>query len=96
MTFGERWRVPAAGVGGQPISVGVRPESLQLAPGPNTENACSRLQARCAKWSTWAPWCGISCRWPNALQVTAEIHNPDFSALHGVGERLTLWVAASG
>ena len=29
------------------------------------------------------------------LSVTSEIHNPDFSAICGVGDSLTLWFSAS-
>jgi len=29
------------------------------------------------------------------LLVTAEIHNPDFSAICGVGDGLTLWFATA-
>jgi iron(III) transport system ATP-binding protein len=95
MAFGERWRVPAAGVGGQPVSVGVRPESLQLAPGPSTENTWQSLTGTVCEVVYLGSVVRYQLQVADALQVTAEIHNPDFSALHGVGERLTLWVAAS-
>src|SRR3970282_1498656 len=42
--FGERWGGRAAGVRGQPISLGVRPEALQLAPGGNAAEAWNSLQ----------------------------------------------------
>jgi lipopolysaccharide biosynthesis regulator YciM len=31
----------------------------------------------------------------DGVEVTADIHNPDFAAIRSVGDRLTLWFAAS-
>jgi iron(III) transport system ATP-binding protein len=95
MAFGERWSVPGAGGSGQPVSVGVRPESLQLAPGPGPENSWQPLTGTVSEVVYLGSVVRYQLQVADALQVTAEIHNPDFSALHGVGERLRLWVAAS-
>ena len=94
MEFGERWRIRATGGAGQPVSLGVRPESLHLAPGSNADTAWQSLTGTV----TEVVYLGSTVRYQlqvgKGLQVTAEIHNPDFSAMHTVGERLTLWTAA--
>jgi iron(III) transport system ATP-binding protein len=94
MEFGERWRVRATGGAGRPVSVGVRPESLHLAPGSNADTGWQSLTGTVVE----VVYLGSTVRYQlqvgKGVQVIAEIHNPDFSAMHAVGERLTLWTAA--
>jgi len=93
--FGERWRVRAAGTRGQPISIGIRPEALQLAPGGNAAEVWNSLQGTVTEVVYLGAVVRYQVRVTENVGVTAEIHNPDFSAIHAVGDRLTLWVAAS-
>jgi len=93
MEFGERWRVRATSGAGQAVSLGVRPESLHLAAGSNADTAWQSLTGTV----TEVVYLGSTVRYQlqvgKGLRVTAEIHNPDFSAMHAVGDRLTLWTA---
>jgi ABC-type Fe3+/spermidine/putrescine transport system ATPase subunit len=94
MDFGERWQVQATGTPGQPISIGIRPESLQLLPGGNGTEAWNALQGTVTEVVYLGPVVRYQLRVAEEIDVTAEIHNPDFSAIHTVGDRLTLWFAA--
>ncbi|MEK7205919.1 MAG: ABC transporter ATP-binding protein [candidate division NC10 bacterium] len=94
MDFGERWQVQATGTPGQPISIGIRPESLQLLPGGNGTEAWNALQGTVTEVVYLGPVVRYQLRVAEEIDVTAEIHNPDFSAIHAVGDRLTLWFAA--
>lgn len=49
---------------GDRITVGFRPEHLQIAPSP-TEG---QVRGRCALSSTWARWCAMKWPWSRAVQ----------------------------
>jgi iron(III) transport system ATP-binding protein len=93
--FGERWHVRATGSPGQPIRIGIRPESLQLAPGKNAGESWNSLKGTVTEVVYLGPVVRYHVKVTDDLLVTAEIHNPDFSAICGVGDRLTLWFAGS-
>ncbi|MFI5339288.1 MAG: ABC transporter ATP-binding protein [Candidatus Methylomirabilales bacterium] len=93
--FGERWQVRATGLPGRPVSIGVRPESLQLSPGANAEEDWNSLKGTVTEVVYLGAVVRYQVRVTEDLTVTAEIHNPDFSAICGVGDRLTLWFSAS-
>ncbi len=93
--FGERWQVRAAGATGESISIGIRPESLQLEPGANAAEAWNSLKGTVTEAAYLGAVVRYQVRVTDALSVTAEIHNPDFSAICGVGDHLTLWFASS-
>ncbi len=93
--FGERWRVRAAGSPGGLISIGVRPESLQLRPGTETGEAWNSFKGTVTEVVYLGAVVRYQVKVTQHLTVTAEIHNPDFSAICGVGDPLTLWFAAS-
>ncbi|MBI2562212.1 MAG: ABC transporter ATP-binding protein [candidate division NC10 bacterium] len=93
--FGERWQVQAAGSPGQPISLGIRPESLQLVPGTNAVEAWNSLKGTVTEVVYLGAVVRYQVKVREDLLVTAEIHNPDFGAICGVGDRLTLWFAAA-
>ncbi len=92
--FGERWHVRAVGTPGQPISLGIRPESLQLEPGPNPADVWNPLKGRVTEVTYLGAVVRYQVQVTDDVRVTAEIHNPDFSAICGVGDHLTLWFAA--
>jgi len=93
--FGQRWQVPAAGVPGASISVGVRPESLALEPGANAGEAWNSLTGTVTEAAYLGAVVRYEVRVADGLTVTADIHNPDFAAIRLVGDRVTLWFAAS-
>ena len=93
--FGERWQVRAAGSPGQPISLGIRPESLQLTPGTNTAEGWNALKGTVTEVVYLGAVVRYQVKVSEDLLVTAEIHNPDFNAICGVGDGLTLWFAAA-
>jgi iron(III) transport system ATP-binding protein len=95
MGFGERWQVPTAGAPGASISVGVRPESLTLEPGANAGEAWNSLTGTVTEAAYLGAVVRYEVRVADDLTVTADIHNPDFAAIRLVGDRLTLWFAAS-
>jgi len=92
--FGERWQVRARRAPGQVVSIGIRPESLQLEPGANAEQAWNSLKGTVTEVVYLGAVVRYQVKVTEDLTVTAEIHNPDFSAICGVGDRLTLWFAA--
>jgi len=91
--FGERWQVRAVGSPGQPISVGIRPESLQLAPGANAGEAWNAIRGTVSEVVYLGAVVRYHLKVTDEIAVTAEIHNPDFSAICNLGDRLTLWFA---
>jgi iron(III) transport system ATP-binding protein len=93
--FGERWQVRATASPGQSISIGVRPESLQLAPGANAGEAWNSLKGTVTEVVYLGAVVRYQVKVTEDLSVTAEIHNPDFSAICGVGDSLTFWFSAS-
>jgi ABC-type Fe3+/spermidine/putrescine transport system ATPase subunit len=92
--FGERWQVRGTGSPGRPISIGIRPESLQLSPGTNAGEAWNSLKGTVTEVVYLGAVVRYQVKVTEDLTVTAEIHNPDFSAICGVGDRLTLWSSA--
>jgi ABC-type Fe3+/spermidine/putrescine transport system ATPase subunit len=92
---GERWQVRAAGSPGLPISIGVRPESLQLSPGAETAEAWNSLKGTVTEVVYLGAVVRYQMKVTEGLSVTAEIHNPDFSAICEVGDPLTLWFSPS-
>jgi iron(III) transport system ATP-binding protein len=93
--FGERWQVRAAGVSGGAIAVGVRPESFTLEVGAGAGEAWNRIAGTVAEAAYLGAVVRYRIRVADDLAVTADIHNPDFAAIRGVGERVTLWFAGS-
>ncbi len=93
--FGERWQVRATGRPGEPISIGIRPESLQLEPGANAQESWNSLKGTVTEMVYLGAVVRYQVQVAADLLVTAEIHNPDFSAICGAGDRLTLWFAGS-
>jgi len=93
--FGERWQVRAAGSPGRPISIGVRPESLQITPGANSGETWNLLKGTVTEVVYLGAVVRYQVKVVEDLTVTAEIHNPDFSAICGVGDSLTLWFSAN-
>jgi len=97
-SFGERWQVRAGGapdLPGASIAVGVRPESFALEPGRNADEAWNRLAGTVVEAAYLGAVVRYQVRVADGLTVTADIHNPDFAAIRAVGDRLTLWFAAS-
>jgi iron(III) transport system ATP-binding protein len=94
-SFGGRWQVPAAGAPGASISVGVRPESLALEPGANAGEVWNSLTGTVTEAAYLGAVVRYEVRVADDLTVTADIHNPDFAAIRLVGDRVTLWFAAS-
>jgi len=92
--FGERWQVRGTGSPGRPISIGIRPESLQLSPGTNAGEAWNSLKGTVTEVVYLGAVVRYQVKVTEDLTVTAEIHNPDFSAICGVGDPLTLWSSA--
>jgi len=97
-SFGEQWRVPAAGAPQKPGSataVGVRPESLGFERRANAEEAWNSFTGTVVE----AAYLGAVVRYQvqvaDGPSVTAEIHNPDFASIRAVGDRVTLWFSAS-
>ena len=93
--FGERWQLRAAGQPGEAISIGVRPESLQLEPGPNASDAWNALKGTVSEVAYLGAVVRYHVQVTADRRVVADIHNPDFSAICAVGDRLTLWFAGS-
>ena len=93
--FGERWQVRATGRPGEPITMGIRPESLQLEAGANAQESWNSLKGTVTEMVYLGAVVRYQVQVAEGLLVTAEIHNPDFSAICGAGDRLTLWFAAS-
>lgn len=94
MDFGERWHVRAAGSPGQRISIGIRPESLQLEPATPATDAWNALKGTVIEVAYLGAVVRYHVRVSGELQITADIHNPDLATIRGVGEGLTLWFAA--
>ena len=94
MDFGERWQVRATGSPGEPISIGVRPESLALTPGSNAGEVWNSFQGTVTEVIYLGAVVRYQVKVADELTVTAEIHNPDFSAICSVGDALTLWFSA--
>jgi iron(III) transport system ATP-binding protein len=92
--FGERWQVRAAGQAGEAICIGVRPESLQLEPG-NPADAWNALKGTVSEVAYLGAVVRYHVQVTADLRVVADIHNPDFAAICGVGAPLTLWFAGS-
>jgi iron(III) transport system ATP-binding protein len=93
--FGERWQVRAAGEPGEAICIGIRPESLQLEPGMNAADAWNGLKGTVSEVAYLGAVVRYQVQVTGDLCVVADIHNPDFEAICGVGDRLTLWFAGS-
>ncbi|HSB78506.1 MAG TPA: ABC transporter ATP-binding protein [Candidatus Methylomirabilis sp.] len=93
--FGERWQLRAAGQPGEMISIGVRPESLQLEPGPNASDAWNALKGTVSEVAYLGAVVRYHVQVTADRRVVADIHNPDFTAICAVGDRLTLWFAGS-
>jgi iron(III) transport system ATP-binding protein len=94
-TFGERWRVRANDLWEGKISMGVRPESLALERGANAGEAWNSLTGTVVEAAYLGAVVRYEVRVADDLTVTADIHNPDFAAIRAVGDRVTLWFAAS-
>jgi len=94
-SFGERWRVRPDASAGPSASIGVRPESLALEPGGNAGEAWNSLTGSIVEAAYLGAVVRYRVRVGDDLDVTADIHNPDFAAIRKVGDRVTLWFAAS-
>ena len=92
--FGPRWQIRTNGEAGQPLSLGVRPESFALEPGPNGGEAWNGLSGVVGESAYLGAVVRYQVRLADGSSVTADIHNPDFAAIRGVGESLSLWFAA--
>ncbi len=93
--FGERWQVRGAGTPGEALQIGVRPESLLLEPGPNPTEGWNALKGTVAEAAYLGAVVRYQVRVTETLSVTADIHNPEFGTIASVGDRVTLWFAAS-
>jgi len=93
--FGERWQVRAGGQPGEAICIGIRPESLQLEPGTNVTDAWNALKGTVSEVAYLGAVVRYQVQVADSLRVVADIHDPDFEAICGVGDRLTLWFAGS-
>ncbi|HSB72447.1 MAG TPA: ABC transporter ATP-binding protein [Candidatus Methylomirabilis sp.] len=93
--FGERWQVRAAGRPGEAICLGIRPESLQLEPGVNAGEAWNALKGTVSEVAYLGAVVRYQIRAAGDLRIVADIHNPDFDAIRGVGDRLALWFGGS-
>jgi iron(III) transport system ATP-binding protein len=93
---GERWLVRATDSPGCPISIGIRPESLQLHPGTETGEGWNSLRGTVTEVVYLGAVVRYQIKVTEDLTVTAEIHNPDFSTICNVGDPLTLWFSPSG
>ena len=94
-TFGERWRVRASDPPGTPISLGVRPESFALERGGTESESWNSVTGTIVEAAYLGAVVRYQTRVADGLMVTADIHNPDFAAIRSVGDRLTVWFAAS-
>jgi iron(III) transport system ATP-binding protein len=93
--FGARWKVRAVNITQTPIVVGVRPESLALEPGVNTDEAWNTLAGNVVEAAYLGAVVRYHVRVADGLIVTADIHNPDFAAIRAVGDRVTLGFGAT-
>jgi ABC-type Fe3+/spermidine/putrescine transport system ATPase subunit len=93
--FGERWQIPGLGRPGEDLLIGVRPESLQLEPGQNPAEGWNVLKGTIVEVIFLGALIRYQVRVTETLAITADIHNPDFGAIASVGDRVTLWFAAS-
>jgi iron(III) transport system ATP-binding protein len=94
-SFGERWRVRPDHAAGSAVSIGVRPESLALEPGAPAGEAWNPLTGSIVESAYLGAVVRYRVRVSDDCDVTADIHNPDFSAIKKVGDRVTLWFAAN-
>jgi iron(III) transport system ATP-binding protein len=93
---GGSWRVRDDGrlPGEGPVHLGIRPESLRLAPPPAAEG-WNELPGRV----TDVAYLGAVVRYEvgvgPGLTVVAEVHDPDLAALRAVGDEVRLWCPAA-
>jgi len=93
--FGERWQIPGSGKPGEELLIGVRPESLQLEPGPNPAKDWNTLKGTIVEVTFLGALIRYQVRVTEALTIIADIHNPDFGGIASVRDPITLWFAAS-
>ena len=94
-SFGQRWQVRATGASDGQLSVGVRPESLALERGANSDDAWNPLTGTVVEAAYLGAIVRYQVRVAEGLTVTADIHNPDFGAIRAVGDPVTLWFSAN-
>jgi len=94
MSFGARWRVRTDEASGAHVSLGVRPESLMLERGGNGGEPWNSLTGTVVEAAYLGAVVRYQMRIADGVEITADIHNPDFAAIRAVGDRLTLWFAA--
>ncbi|MBI3455660.1 MAG: ABC transporter ATP-binding protein [Candidatus Rokubacteria bacterium] len=91
--FGVRWRVaddgrlPPAG----PVHLGVRPESLRLAPEPRPGEVWNEVPGTVTEVAYLGALVRYQVRVAEHLSLTAQVHDPDFAAIRTVGDAVTLW-----
>jgi iron(III) transport system ATP-binding protein len=90
--FGARWAVAVDdAVGDGAVWLGVRPESLRLAPPLDATARWNQITGTV----TEVDYLGAVARYQVAVapevSLTVEVHDPDFQALRRVGDELRLW-----
>jgi ABC-type Fe3+/spermidine/putrescine transport system ATPase subunit len=91
--FGETWKIGETVAPGQAVMLGIRPESLQLEPGASVTDAWNAVQGTVREVAYLGPTVRYSVTVADGVEMVAEIHNPDFSAIRRIGEPITLWFA---
>jgi iron(III) transport system ATP-binding protein len=94
-SFGVQWHVCTADTSGTCISLGVRPESLMMERGGKGDESWNSLTGTITEAAYLGAVVRYKMQMADGLTITADIHNPDFSAIRSVGDELTLWFAAS-
>jgi ABC-type Fe3+/spermidine/putrescine transport system ATPase subunit len=90
--FGARWTVAVDGaVAAGPVWVGIRPESLRIAPPPDGADRWNQI----AGTVTDVGYLGAVARYEVEIgpdvSLTVEVHDPEFQTLRQVGAPLRLW-----
>jgi len=96
-TFGAAWRVaeegplPAAGL----VHLGVRPESVRLEPPPGAGEPWNVAPGTVTEVAYLGAVVRYQVRVGDGLALTVEVHDPDWDALHAVGDAVTLYCPAA-
>jgi ABC-type Fe3+/spermidine/putrescine transport system ATPase subunit len=95
--FGAAWQVVAGGPlpPPGPVHLGVRPESLRLEPPAAIGEAWNAAPGTVSEVAYLGAVVRYQVRVAGDLSLTAEVHDPDWSALRAVGDAVTLYCPAA-
>jgi iron(III) transport system ATP-binding protein len=91
--LGAPWWVATDGQGATPGAVwlGIRPESLRVEPPPGPAARWNQVAGTVTEVSYLGAVARYQVEVAPGVSLTAEVHDPDFLALHRVGDAVRLW-----